>query len=65
MKGINKLEINRETLIEALQEYFDKRLVIKPVVTTISSMAHGEWADHNTLNISLQENGDFLNGVKQ
>ena len=36
MKGTNHININYETTLEALQEYFDKRLVDKPVVTSIN-----------------------------
>ena len=38
MKGNNEIRFNQSTLVEAMQEYFDKRLVLddKPICTITS-----------------------------
>jgi hypothetical protein len=62
MKGINAIIINYETLLEALQEYLDKRLVEKPVVLKVSASAYMNDVNKPELHVVLQENGDFLKG---
>ncbi len=64
MRGTNNIEINLATLAEALQEYFDKRLVEKPVVVEIWVPGLGKLMPSNSIKVVLQENGDFLNGKK-
>lgn len=66
MKGVNTFEINQETLLEALQEYFDKRLVMKPVITEIylPNNTGLKMGTGNSIKVTVQENGAFLNGEK-
>jgi hypothetical protein len=71
MKGTNILRVNHETVIEALQEYFDKRLVLKPVVKAISTSNCTNWTqitdaekDFDRLEVWVQDNGAFLEGSK-
>jgi hypothetical protein len=66
MKGTNSLELNHDTVMEAIQEYLDKRLVEKPVVTRIysSNLSGGIDNGQGTMTVALQTNKDFLEGGK-
>ncbi len=66
MKGVNVIELNHGTVMEAIQEYMDKRLVEKPVVVNISSLnLHGGIdTGQGTMAVALQTNKDFIDGAK-
>lgn len=71
MKGNNVIKINHETMIEALQEYFNKRLVLQPVVKSIYTFGCSSWShttdsstDAGFMEVKIQDNGSFLEGGK-
>ena len=41
MKGSNELHLNQATIIEAIQEYLDKRYTPKPRVVSVSTESKG------------------------
>ena len=61
MKGTNMIEINYETLQTALQEYFNKHLVEKPVVRDII-VSGCTWHTASKMQVIVVENGAFLEG---
>lgn len=54
MKGNNTLEVNEATMIEALQEYFDKR-TIKPLFKVESVSAQSGRYDPNCWKVVVSE----------
>lgn len=74
MKGTNMLRLNYETVTEAIQEYLNKRLTEMPVVIGVSVGNCTNWnivptvpavyPGYGTMDITVQENGDFLRGKK-
>jgi hypothetical protein len=69
MIGTNIIQINHATVLEALQEYFNKRLVQKPVIKSIATQSCNSWThttdaacDFGRLEVRIQENGAFLEG---
>lgn len=74
MKGTNILKLNYETVTEAIQEYLNKRLTEMPVVIGVSVGNCANWnlaptvpplyPGYGTMDITVQENGDFLRGKK-
>jgi len=70
MKGTNEFSLNYETVLEAIQEYLEKRMVTAPVVKSISttycpSWVHGEGiTNYGSMSVHVQDPVDFLEGKK-
>lgn len=79
MKGINTLNLNYETVMDAVTEYLAKRMVTPPVVRGIGAMGCSGWSAHittdattgriqaptsGTLEVRLQDPVEFLQGPK-
>lgn len=52
VKGKNTLTLNTATMIEALQEYFDKRLSPKIKVETVASAGNPGYTSTFTVDVS-------------
>lgn len=55
MKGNNSIEMNQATLIEAIQEYFDKRWSGPPQEVVIVKVANGSRSDCLSVEVQLTE----------
>jgi hypothetical protein len=68
MIGTNTIHLNHATVLEALQEYFNKRLVLKPVIKSIVVQNAIHWGhtttppDYGHIEVRVQDNGAFLEG---
>lgn len=76
MKGINRIMLNYDTVLEAIQEYLDRRMTTPPIVRGVGASMCSTWtpykvidAQGNTtvageLEVRIQEPVEFLKGNK-
>ena len=57
MKGTNEMTLNEQTLVDAMQEYFDKRITPKIVVKSVKprSSTGGTYSSETSFTVLVQE----------
>lgn len=55
MRGNNTLYLNQATMIEALQEYFDKRYTVPVQIASVTQNTGGSYEQQNTFEVSVTE----------
>lgn len=49
MKGINLIMLNYDTVLEAVQEYLDRRMTTPPIVLGIGVSSCGSWSPYKVI----------------